>query len=137
MANSVATFPHAEKAVEQVKSCPDCHKSVLREIVPEFKESVHVQAHLANFTCSSCHDPHVWMKASTVVLPRMLVRQDNMPCRSCHDDDLKFAQFTTKKRRDLTVIHNWQPNPELHWTAVRCIDCHTAEKAGGASSHQI
>jgi predicted CXXCH cytochrome family protein len=134
---AVAAFPHEANARAQVKSCPECHKPFARRVTPEFKESVHVTAQLPNFTCSSCHDAHTWQKISTIATPRGVVYQDNAMCRSCHESDAKFALYTTKKRRELTVIHSWQPNPELHWTAVRCVDCHTAEKADGGVSHNI
>lgn len=133
---AVAAYPHEADARTQVKACPECHKSAAREVVPEFDQSVHVKDHLANFTCSSCHDPHVWQKASKITSPRLLVQQDNTMCRSCHESDAKFALYTTKKRRELSEIHSWQPNPEIHWTAVRCVDCHTVAKEGTVS-HEI
>ncbi len=133
----VATYPHGADARAQVKSCPECHKPMARRIVPEFKDSVHVVAHLPNFTCSSCHDPHTWQKVSSLGSARLTVRQDNAMCRSCHENDARFAQFTPVTRHDLADSHKWLPNPDLHWTAVRCIDCHTAAKDDGGVSHVI
>lgn len=130
---AVVNYPHGESAHADLPACADCHKKQVREIAPEFKDSVHVKANLPNFTCATCHDPHVWQKAAKLPSPKAVVRQDNTVCRNCHDSDEKFAQFTTDKRRDLNDIHGWLPSAELHWQAVRCVDCHTAEKATGVS----
>lgn len=134
---SVTTYPHGASAHADLPECADCHKRQVRDIAPEFKDSVHVKAKLPNFTCATCHDPHVWQKASKLGSPRAIVKQDNAICQGCHDSDEKFAKFTTDKRRDLADIHGWLPSAELHWKAVRCVDCHTATKENGGVSHAI
>jgi hypothetical protein len=135
--NGVTHFPHQGPPREPVKSCPECHKRQNRTIVPEFKQSVHARLGPDAFTCYSCHDPHNVRKAASLGGQRQLAHRDNGMCLNCHNSDAQYAKWSTNKRPDLLVAHSWQPNPQIHWTAVRCIDCHTAEKPNGAIAHDI
>ncbi|MTJ83994.1 MAG: hypothetical protein F8N37_23660 [Telmatospirillum sp.] len=133
---------HGEPHTAQSKSspptaCPSCHRPQRGTIVPEVARSVHGKDKLPAFTCYSCHDPHNVRKARSLGAERNIAARDNMMCRSCHDDDARYALMTDKPRPDLLKAHRWQPNPEMHWAAVRCIDCHTPEKTGAQPSHEI
>ena len=133
----VASVPHEGDFKGPVEACPQCHKRQNSTIVPEFQQSVHMQLGPNVFTCYSCHDPHNVRKAASLGEKRNVAHRDNSMCLDCHNSDAQYAKLTTQKRPDLLRAHSWQPNPQLHWTAVRCIDCHTAEKPNGAISHAI
>ena len=132
--DAMAEYPHAKSVV---KSCPDCHQGPAKTIVPEFQSTVHYKQHPGQFTCDSCHDAHAWKKSVKLGDLKAVVAQDNAMCRQCHSSDLQYAKFgITKKPKPLEEIHDWLPNPNNHWKHVRCIDCHTAERADGIS-HEI
>jgi predicted CXXCH cytochrome family protein len=135
--DGVTHFPHQGAFQGPVKSCPECHKRQNRTIVPEFMQSVHARLGPNAFTCYSCHDPHNVRKAASLGGVRNLAHRDNGMCLGCHNSDVQYAKWSKDKRPDLLVVHSWQPNPQIHWTAVRCIDCHTPEKPNGAIAHDI
>jgi predicted CXXCH cytochrome family protein len=132
-------YPHAPDAKDSTTTCSDCHSKKADRIEPQFQKSVH--ADLADkFTCTTCHNPHLMRVAEKLSDPHKIVAQDNRVCLSCHDSDEKFAKFAPEKksRPPIDEIHEWLPNTRLHWTAVRCVECHTpAVAAGEMISHQI
>jgi predicted CXXCH cytochrome family protein len=131
------TVPHVANSRWQIKSCPECHKSAKRQNVPEFQDTLHFKNHPDNFNCESCHNPHTLEAAKTLGTGKRLVAQDNGMCLDCHGSDQRYAQYSAKPRPELAVIHQWLPNPELHWKAARCIDCHTPGRENGSTSHVI
>lgn len=121
-------FPHAEKAKKQINGCDECHTRQFLRIEDQFLKSVHAKKakeQPGSFTCVTCHDPHVFSKASHFSTTRPAVRQDNAMCLQCHASDQRFAQVSQDARPDLDKIHAWLPNTMLHWAAVRCVECHT------------
>jgi hypothetical protein len=135
--DATQAFPHAPQAAGQIKSCPDCHQGPAKTIVPEFKASIHYSKHPGAFSCESCHDAHTWRKAIKTGSMHETAAQDNGMCLSCHNSDLKYAAIAPNERRpDLEEAHAFLPNPRLHWSVVRCVDCHTPEKVD-AISHEI
>lgn len=130
-------FPHDPKGKEATAECSDCHAAKVKRIRPMFLKSVHAKADdlREKFTCATCHDPHVHAVAKKLVDPRAVVAMDNQICFDCHDSDERFAEFAPRDaesgqlrtRPKIDHIHEWLPNARLHWTAVRCIDCHTPE----------
>lgn len=126
-----------KSGVAAAKSCPECHRRQNKTIVPEFANSVHAKANPEAFNCYSCHDPHNVRKASSLGSERNIAHRDNSMCLDCHNSDEKYSKLTNKPRPDLLRTHSWQPNPAMHWAAVRCIDCHTPEKPDGAIAHDI
>jgi len=143
--DNMQQYPHVKGPV---KGCPDCHQGPAKLIRPEFEKTVHFKKHGDKFTCDSCHNAHAQKKALKMGSLKKVVAQDNAQCLDCHTSELRFSQFfpqsdfrytptmVLKKRPNLDQIHAWLPNPPLHWQHVRCIDCHTAEKADGVS-HEI
>lgn len=121
-------FPHAEVAKQQINNCDECHTRQFLRIEDQFAKSVHAKKakeQPGSFTCVTCHDPHVFLKASHFSTTRQAVRQDNAMCLQCHASDERFAQLSKDARPDLQKIHDWLPNTPLHWAAVRCVECHT------------
>jgi len=137
-------FPHASDAKKAISECGECHAQKALRVETQFDASVHAKNLKDKFTCQTCHDPHVYRVASKVGDPRKIVAQDNAMCVDCHNSDLRFAQFTAamtpkKVRPDLDTLHDWLPNTRLHWSAVRCIECHTpvSPVKSLATSHEV
>lgn len=135
--DGVSTVPHQGGFRDTVDTCPTCHKAFKKNIVPEMAKGVHAQRIGERFNCYSCHDPHNVRKAASLGSTRNLALRDNTMCRDCHESDEQFAAYSDKPRPNLQKAHSWQPNPQVHWTAVRCIDCHTPEKPNAGISHEI
>ena len=132
--DSYVQFPHTANSRYQIKMCPECHKTAGREKQAQFQETVHFKNHPYNFTCMSCHNPHVLEKPKQLGTAKKLVAQDNGMCRDCHESDYRWGQFTTKPRPDIVAQHaKWLPNPAMHWDSVRCVDCHTPPQDRGTS----
>jgi len=121
-------FPHADGAREQINWCDECHTRQFLRIEDQFFKSVHAkmaEEQPGSFTCVTCHDPHLFLKASHFSTTREAVRQDNAMCTQCHASDERFAEMRPEPRPELDRIHAWLPNLPLHWAAVRCVECHT------------
>lgn len=141
-------YPHT---VEELASkaetlqCNECHAQESFRVEAQVAKSVHSKNLKDNFTCSTCHDPHIVASAKKLGSVHKLVAQDNAMCMECHNSDKKFAEFggkvlPDKKRPDIDKIHEWLPNTQRHWQAARCIDCHTPPVKANSSlsvSHEI
>lgn len=144
-----AAYPHDAAGKDSTADCADCHAAKVKRLKPQFNDSVHAKAPelKAKFSCATCHDPHTHAVAEKLVDPHLVVAQDNRVCRDCHDAEVRFAEFAPpeadaaegrKVRPKIDQIHDWLPNTELHWSAVRCIDCHTPQVAENKLlSHEI
>lgn len=137
-------FPHAPEAKKSISECGECHATKALRIETQFDASVHAKNLKDVFTCQTCHDPHVYRVAAKVGEPRKIVAQDNAMCVDCHNSDLRFSAFSAKitpkkVRPDLDALHDWLPSTRLHWSAVRCIECHTpvSPVKSLAMSHEI
>lgn len=131
-------------AKPETLDCGECHAQKTFRIDAQVAKSVHAKNLKDRFTCGTCHDPHVYKTAATLVEPRKIVAQDNGMCLDCHNSDVRFATFggtlTPKKARpDIDTIHAWLPNTRRHWEAVRCVECHTPPSTTRtlALSHEI
>lgn len=137
-------YPHDAKAKEQISPCSECHATKSLRVETQFEKSVHATNLKDQFTCVTCHNPHVYRVAAKVGDLKKIVGQDNQMCIDCHNSDLRWSQFVkttsvTKKRPDLDTLHGWLPNQKLHWSSVRCIECHTPASPvkSLAVSHEI
>jgi len=136
------SYPHTSKALQQKLTCTDCHKKEQRfdsfhfsEKAKEFKKSVHYQKLGDAFSCFSCHDPHAFKNMRGVHNIKRIVQTDNKICLSCHDSHIQLSKLTKAPYHDLLTAHNWLPKPQLHWQAVRCVECHTPQN--DLNSHEI
>jgi nitrate/TMAO reductase-like tetraheme cytochrome c subunit len=119
-------YPHGEPGQRHIQPCLECHRQRGGEIQEELKRSVHYQEHGDKFTCVSCHEAHYMQVAEKIRLPRPIARQDNGFCLQCHESETRYSEIVpTKELPDLDRVHDWLPNPQLHWAAVRCVDCHS------------
>lgn len=131
-------------AKPETLDCAECHAQKTNRIDDQVQKSVHAKNLKAKFTCSTCHDAHVYTTAAKLVEPQRIVAQDNVMCLECHNSDDKFAKFggtltPVKARPDIDTIHGFLPNTKRHWQAVRCVECHTppATTKALAMSHEI
>ena len=46
-------------------------------------------------------------------------------CLSCHTNFDRYQLLTDHGELDIVQTHEWLPNQALHFTKVRCIECHT------------
>lgn len=141
------TFPHdAELRMEEMYTCLDCHggdetyaKFHFEAIEEEFHKSVHSTKHDESFSCWMCHNPHSYriMTHGSFKISE-IVEYDNNTCVSCHDyKTVKFQRISDTLKPPLEVIHEFLPNFELHFSAVRCLECHTDTKDTMWVAHNI
>lgn len=127
------TFPHpGQLRMESSYNCIDCHgydeqyaKYHFEEIDAEFQQSAHFSANGDAFTCWKCHNPHTYkinIRNSTNI--RQSIAYDNQICLTCHSDFERFQLLTERKEINLIQKHEWLPNQGLHFSQVRCIECH-------------
>lgn len=130
-------WPHAAETKMETRQCADCHienskfdRRKFEKIEREFNRSVHFQQQPETFDCFACHDPHTLQRLTSKTADLgALVAMNNSVCMDCHqpDDPLK----------SLNQSHRFLPNAQLHWDAVRCIECHAPEGRGGKEISHI
>lgn len=134
-----STFPHSSKLKEESLYCLDCHadkkelfKYSFKEIEHDFKDSIHYKKFGNKFTCFNCHEPHTF-KVNARVNNQIskTVLYDNHICLDCHNNSEKIEAISKKVVPTLNSSHEWLPHLELHWTNVRCIDCHATGTTAG------
>ena len=140
------TYPHqAELKLEPLNTCIDCHGGdemyagyQFDKIEEEFHKSVHYETSGESFSCSKCHDQHYYRPtARTSSNVSEIVSYNNNMCLSCHDDLLQFQTVSSGENPQLSQVHGWLPNQELHFRSVRCIECHTVVVDSFMVSHNI
>ena len=142
------TFPHAGNLMMQaMPNCLDCHggdakysKYHFENIEKEFNESVHVKRLGSKFTCWKCHNGHFYkITARPSENIRHTISYDNAICLHCHADSLNYELLTDKGNPSLISRHDWLPNQILHFTSVRCIECHTKKSENDSTlvAHEI
>jgi hypothetical protein len=128
------TFPHpGQLRMEEMYNCIDCHgndekyaKYHFEEIVTEFQQSSHYNVIGDAFTCWKCHNPHSYkinIRNSKNITES--VAYDNQMCLNCHSDFERFQLLSNREEINLIQKHEWLPNQALHFSQVRCIECHS------------
>lgn len=137
-------YPHTPGSQQKSLDCAECHAQLAFRVQAQFDKSVHAENFSDRFGCSTCHDPHTDRVAKQLGDPKKIIAQDNGKCMECHNDDVQFALYggtlaEKKARPDIDLIHDWLPNTERHWQAVRCVECHTPVSTHSklAVSHEI
>ena len=108
--------------METMKSMPSIN---FEEIEKEFQQSTHFNANRDAFTCWKCHNPHSYkisIRDSKNITQS--IAYDNQICLNCHSDFERFQLLTDRKEINLIQKHEWLPNQALHFSQVRCIECH-------------
>lgn len=127
------------------ESCGDCHEKEFKSYERTKHGKVAKHAGANTIRCADCHGSHGVSLLTKLPDARKTVAQDNKMCMSCHNSDKAFEKFAPElvadkgvgkePRPDLDKIHSWLPNAQLHWKAVRCVDCHTSAEEG--KSHEL
>jgi Zn finger protein HypA/HybF involved in hydrogenase expression len=139
-------FPHAGELRMEVKAtCLDCHgwdptysDYHFERIDEEFLKSVHSTKHSEDFTCSMCHNPHSYkINARDNANVKETIIYYNNICLSCHADIGKYQLITDKVNPNVLEKHDWLPNQALHFTNVRCIECHAERNDSILVAHNI
>jgi hypothetical protein len=140
------SFPHpGNLRMESQYTCIDCHgndekfaKFNFEKIEKEFQQSTHYTANSDAFTCWKCHSPHSYkinIRDSKNI--SQSIAYDNQICLHCHSDFERFQLLTNRKEIDLIQKHEWLPNQALHFTQVRCIECHARPNDSLLVAHRI
>lgn len=141
-----AKFPHSgELRMEQMYNCLDCHggdpnwaKYHFEEIDSEYQKSVHFNLEDEGFTCWKCHNPHTYkITVRNAGNLRQTIAYDNAICLDCHSNFNRYQLLTEKKEINIIEKHEWLPNQALHFSSVRCIECHTQVSDSILVSHYI
>jgi nitrate reductase cytochrome c-type subunit len=138
------TTPHPQSVkFETGYVCLDCHGGDeayasfnFETIDAEYSQSVHAKKLGDSFTCWSCHNPHYY-KLSRDISIEERVAIDNDMCLQCHGNVIKFSDLTKKQIPNLIEKHDWLPNQALHFSKVRCIDCHAKQNDSLMVAHLI
>lgn len=140
------TFPHdCELRMEPLPVCIDCHggdedfaRFHFEVIEMEFQQSVHATKHSDEFTCWMCHNPHTYkISARTSENIKEVIVYDNNICLSCHADIDKYQLITDMTNPNILETHEWLPNQLLHFSSVRCIECHTQISDSALVAHHV
>jgi hypothetical protein len=140
------SFPHpGELRYEPIYTCIDCHggddnyaKYKFELIEEEFMASVHSTDSIDDFSCWKCHDPHSFrLNVRTGKEISEIVAYDNDVCFSCHTDKDKFSLLSGEASTALIAKHDWLPNQGLHFSKVRCIECHTETHNDLLVAHKV
>jgi predicted CXXCH cytochrome family protein len=139
-------YPHSlDMKFEPPYMCLDCHgydetyaRYKFEDIETEHIKSAHYTLTDGDFSCWSCHDPHTYQVLARENMDiAAVVRNSNNMCLVCHGDPLKFGLVSDKEPTEVIETHDWLPNQRLHFSAVRCIDCHTEINDSLLVSHNM
>ena len=139
-------FPHDPMLrMEPMPNCIDCHggdedyaQFHFEAIEEEFINSVHSTKHSEEFTCWMCHNPHSYkISARTEENIKDVIVYDNNICLSCHADVDKYQLITDISNPNILEKHEWLPNQLLHFSSVRCIECHTEISENTLVAHLV
>jgi len=139
-------FPHpGALRMESPYACIDCHgydeqyaKYHFEDIDAEFQQSTHFTANDDAFTCWKCHNPHSYkisIRDSKNITEA--IAYDNHICLNCHSDFERFQLLTSREEINIIEKHDWLPNQGLHFSQVRCIECHARPNDSLMVAHRI
>jgi hypothetical protein len=85
-----------------------------------------------------CHNPHTYkISARTKDNIKEVIVYDNNICLSCHADVDKYQLITDMTKPNILEKHEWLPNQLLHFSSVRCIECHTQISDNALVAHLV
>jgi len=89
-------------------------------------------------SCWDCHNPHTYKPSMRNTGDmKQSIAYNNDICLSCHSDFDRFQLLSNQKEINLVKKHEWLPNQSLHFSKVRCIECHAANNDSILVSHRI
>ncbi len=141
-----SSYPHSVSLrFEDGWTCLDCHgndekysKYNFEKIDTEFQQSIHHTKAGGNITCWDCHNPHSYKtSARSNSDVKKTIAYNNDICLSCHSDFNRFQLLSDQKEINLMKKQEWLPNQSLHFSKVRCIECHTSMNDSILVSHRV
>lgn len=131
--------PHQFKDDVISRSCDSCHNTVFQDINHQLETSHHTKTIVEKFgnkfECEACHNAHAFNLPTRSEDITNNIEQANKPCFACHNDLKGYEALTDKKLLDQDMAHWFLPEKNKHFSAVRCIDCHSDGQ--GAQTHTI
>jgi hypothetical protein len=140
------TFPHpGNLRMEEKYNCIDCHgydekyaRFNFEGIEAEFQQSVHYLVNTDAFTCWKCHNPHSYkINIRNTGNLTQSIAYDNSICLNCHSNFDRFQLLTDREEINILQQHDWLPNQALHFSQVRCIECHARPNDSLLVAHRI
>ncbi len=142
--DAFTNFPHqVEERIQEYNACIDCHggdenfaKYHFEEIQSEYGKSTHHA--ISGFSCWKCHNPHsykITARSSSNLIET--IRYDNNICLDCHSHFSNYGLLTEHEEIDIVKKHAWLPNQIVHFSNVRCIECHTRINDTILVSHEL
>ncbi|MCP3956689.1 MAG: hypothetical protein GY719_02435 [bacterium] len=121
--------------------CVSCHQEAgdipqltLEERREELLGSAHGREAERDFTCHTCHDPHLFRLVRDEGAALERIRASNRLCLDCHGT----AAGRKPSFEDLPAsvdVHGLFPNPRAHFRKLKCVSCHTGE--GHSRDHDV
>ena len=121
--------------------CVSCHQRAgdvpqlaLEDRREELLGSAHGHEAERDFTCHTCHDPHLFRLVREEAAALERIRASNRLCLDCHGavagrkpgfENLAVSSGT----------HGLFPNPRDHFRKLKCVSCHTGE--GETRDHDV
>jgi hypothetical protein len=139
-------FPHdGLLRMEPKFACLDCHggdetyaQYQFEKIDEEFHQSVHSTLHSDDFTCWMCHNPHSYkISARNNTNINEVIVYDNNICLRCHANLNNYQLISNLINPNILSTHDWLPNQTLHFSKVRCIECHTEVDENILIAHKV
>lgn len=135
-------FPHPDKEGNKL-TCLGCHKDSERTnefdfvgIDTAYQQSIHHIRFADQFSCVSCHNPHSYAVQKDTVQMNERISYDNAQCLMCHENAEVMRSFLNDSVYGFEN-HAWLPNQALHFSHVRCVDCHSKINEGLLIAHQV
>lgn len=121
------------------RRCDSCHNTVFQDINHQLETSHHTKTIIEKFgnkfECEACHNAHTFNFPTRTEDIANSIEQANKPCFACHNDLKGYEVLTDKKLLDQDMAHWLLPEKNKHFSAVRCVDCHSDGK--GTQTHTI
>ncbi|MGR5148044.1 cytochrome b/b6 domain-containing protein [Photobacterium alginatilyticum] len=131
--------PHQFKDDVISRSCDSCHNTVFQDINHQLETSHHTKTIVEQFghqfECQECHNAHTFNFPGRTEDIANSIEQANEPCFACHNDLQGYEKLTDKKLLDQDMAHWFLPEKNKHFSAVRCVDCHS--EGEGVKLHTI
>ena len=105
--------------------------------VEEYNRSVHARSEKIDFSCWKCHNPHTYRsRFDEKSNPPETIGYHNAICLNCHSNP-KHQPGLQKDDSTGVVSHDWLPDRSLHFSLIRCNECHSRMNNDTIMSHLI
>jgi len=125
-------------------TCLNCHgfdpgndQYPFAQIAEEYDSSVHATNRSIGFSCWKCHNPHSYRSVNDTSndLAETIVYHNTI-CLACHSN-LKDQSILENGDSTKVLSHEWLPNRALHFSRIRCVECHSQMENDTLMKHLI